>query len=92
MLELPEFTSINPWNAAFRFMLSDGNARDFGHEPNYSEMLAVQQEGWTAYASGQVTDAAHTLDWIARQQQKILYDNVRTDIAPPAECDGITLQ
>ncbi|MCC6801863.1 MAG: extracellular solute-binding protein [Anaerolineae bacterium] len=92
VLELPEFDSINPWNAAFRYMLSDGNARDFWHEPNYSEMLAVQQEGWTAYASGQVSDAMNTLNWIACQQQKILFDNVRTDIAPPAECDGITLQ
>jgi multiple sugar transport system substrate-binding protein len=91
-LELPEFDTINPWNRAFRYMLSEKNARDFWHEPNYSEMLAVQQEGWTAFASGQVTDAANTLEWIACQQQKILFDNGRSEVAPPATCDNVTLQ
>jgi multiple sugar transport system substrate-binding protein len=88
----PEFATVNPWNAAYKYMLQPDRARDFWHEPNYAEMLAIQQEGWTAYASGQVTDAAHTLDWIACQQQEILYDNVRSEVAPPAECEGIALQ
>lgn len=92
VLELPEFDSINPWNRAYRYMLNENRARDFWHEPNYAEMLAVQQEGWTAYASGQVTDAANTLNWIACQQQKILYDNGRSEIAPPAECENVSLQ
>lgn len=92
VLELPEFDSINPWNRAFRYMLNENRARDFWHEPNYSEMLAAQQEGWTAFASGQVSDAMNTLNWIACQQQKILFENDRTEVAPPAECDNITLQ
>jgi multiple sugar transport system substrate-binding protein len=88
----PQFDSINPWNRAYKYMLQSDRARDFWHEPNYAEMLAVQQEGWTAYASGQVTDASNTLNWIACQQQKILFDNGRSETAPPAECDGINLQ
>jgi multiple sugar transport system substrate-binding protein len=88
----PQFDSINPWNRAYKYMLQSDRARDFWHEPNYAEMLAVQQEGWTAYASGQVTDATNTLNWIACQQQKILFDNGRSETAPPAECDGINLQ
>lgn len=92
VLEMPEFDSINPWNRAYRFMLNENRARDFWHEPNYAEMLAAQQEGWTAFASGQVTDAMNTLNWIACQQQKILFDNGRSEVAPPAECEAITLQ
>lgn len=92
VMEAPGYEDINPWNRAFKYMLQVDRARDFWHEPNYAEMLAVQQEGWTAYASGQVTDATNTLNWIACQQQKILYDNGRSEVAPPAECDNITLQ
>lgn len=88
----PAFDEINPWNRAYKYMLIPERARDFWHEPNYAEMLAVQQEGWTAYAAGQVTDAAHTLEWIACQQQEILYDNVRSEVAPPAGCEGIALE
>lgn len=88
----PSFDDINPWNRAYKYMLQSDRARDFWHEPNYAEMLAAQQEGWTAFASGQVSDAMNTLNWIACQQQKILFDNGRTETPPPAECDSITLQ
>jgi multiple sugar transport system substrate-binding protein len=72
-------------------MLTTDRARDFWHEPKYSEMLAVQQEGWTAFAAGQVTDAMNTLDWIACQQQKIMFEAGRSEIEPPSECGSITL-
>ncbi len=88
----PSFEDINPWNRAYKYMIVPERARDFWHEPNYSEMLAVQQEGFTAYVSGQVQDPLNTLNWIACQQQAILYDNGRTEVAPPAECAAISLQ
>ncbi len=90
-LSRPDFESINPWNRAYKYMLTTEHARDFWHEPNYSEMLAAQQEGFTAYASGQVNDAMNTLKWIACQQQKILFDNNRSKIQPPDECANIQL-
>lgn len=88
----PSFEDINPWNRAYKYMIVPERARDFWHEPNYSEMLAVQQEGFTAFVSGQVQDPLNTLNWIACQQQAILYDNGRTEVAPPAECATISLQ
>jgi multiple sugar transport system substrate-binding protein len=88
VLELPEFDSINPWNQAYRYMLNENRARDFWHEPNYAEMLAAQQEGWTAFASGQVTDATNTLNWIACQQQKTLFDNARSEVPPQLVLSG----
>ncbi|MCA9902617.1 MAG: extracellular solute-binding protein [Anaerolineae bacterium] len=90
-LNNPDFDTINPWNRAFRYMLQPDRARDFWHEPNYSEMLSAQQEGFTAYVSGQVSDAANTLEWIACQQQKTLYDNGRSDVAPPDSCNDVSL-
>lgn len=91
-LTSPGFEDIQPWNRAYKYMLREENARDFWHEPNYSEMLAIQQEGWTAFASGVVKDAKNTLDWIAYHQQKILYEAGRSKIAPPAEYKDITLK
>jgi multiple sugar transport system substrate-binding protein len=88
----PQFEELNPWNRAYKYMLQPDRARDFWHEPNYAEMLAIQQEGFTAFASGQVESAANTLEWIACQQQQILYDNVRTDVAPPDSCADVTLE
>ena len=87
----PDFNTIQPWFRAYKDMLNTEHARDFWHDPKYSEMLAVQQEGWTAYASGQVNDAKNTLDWIACQQQKILFDASRTKIAPPDSCQNVQL-
>lgn len=74
-LSNPEFDSINPWNRAYRYMLEPGRSRDFWHHPRYSEMLAVQQEGFTSYMTGQTLDARQALDYIACQQQNILYDD-----------------
>lgn len=82
----PEFEAINPWNPAYKYMLQDDRARDFWHEPVYSEMLSTQQEGFTAFTSGQVTDPLNTLTWIACEQQKILNEAGRSDIAPSQAC------
>jgi multiple sugar transport system substrate-binding protein len=76
--------SIQPWFRAMKDMFSQ--SRDFWHDPTYSALLATQQEGWTAFASGAATDAVKVNEWIACQQQKILYDAGRTITAPPSSC------
>jgi multiple sugar transport system substrate-binding protein len=86
------FEDINVWNRAYKDMLTEETARDFWHEPTYAEMLAVQQEGWTAFASGQVDDPVNTLEWIACQQQEILYDAGRAADPAPDSCNDVTLQ
>jgi len=91
-LNRDDFDEINPWNRAYRYMLQDDRARDFWHEPSYSEMLSIQQEGFTAYTAGQVDDAANVLKWIACQQQEILFDSGRTDIEPSNECRRVRLR
>ena len=73
-LEDPNFDSINPWNRALKYMLASGHSRDFYHSPKYSELLSVQQEAMTAYASGAMNDPMKALNWAAGRQQKILYD------------------
>ena len=88
----PGFNAINPWNQAYAYMLTTEHARDFWHVSKYSEMLAVQQEGWTAFASGQVTDAKNTLEWIACQQQKIMNDASLSQVAPPDSCANVQLK
>ncbi|PKN95784.1 MAG: sugar ABC transporter substrate-binding protein [Chloroflexi bacterium HGW-Chloroflexi-7] len=85
-MEMAGFEDINPWNRAYKYMIITERARDFWHEPKYSELLAVQQEGWTAYAAGQVNDAVNTLEWIACEQQKILFEAGRSEVAPPDSC------
>jgi multiple sugar transport system substrate-binding protein len=90
-LTSPGFEDIQPWFRAYKYMLRTDRARDFWHEPKYSEMLSIQQEGWTAYASGQVKDAKNTLDWIAAQQQKIMFEAGRSKIPPPEGYENITL-
>jgi len=90
-LESPEFESIQPWYKAYKYMLRQNRARDFWHDPKYSEMLTVQQTAFTAYATGLIKDARRALDYTAYQQQKILYEAGRTDIAPP-DIDMDTLQ
>lgn len=87
----PGFEDINPWNRAYKYMLTTEHARDFWHEPKYSELLAAQQEGWTAFAAGQVNDAKNTLEWIACEQQKILYEAGRSEVAPPDSCKTVQL-
>ena len=85
------FEDIQPWFRAYKYMMVSDNARDFWHEPTYAEMLSLQQEGFTAYASGQVNDAMNTLEWIACGQQKIQFDAGRGTIAPPDSCNDVKL-
>ncbi|MBA7521836.1 hypothetical protein ES705_13947 [subsurface metagenome] len=91
-LNSPGFEDIQPWFRAYKYMLRTDRARDFWHEPKYSEMLAIQQEGWTSFASGLVKDAKNTLDWIACQQQKIMFEAGRSEIKPPGLCEDVTLR
>ena len=55
-LENPNFDSINPWNRAMKFMIPFN--RDFYHSPKYAELLAIQQEAFTAYVTGVMNDPA----------------------------------
>lgn len=87
----PQFDSINPWNRAYRFMLEPGRSRDFWHDPKYSEMLAVQQEGFSSYMSGQSSDAGKVLDYIACAQQQILNDSGVAKTAPTDACATTSL-
>ncbi len=88
----PEFDSINPWNRAYKFMLQPDRARDFWHEPNYAEMLSLQQEVFTAFAAGEYDDALSVLQFVACEQQEILFDNGRTEVEPPEECEDVELE
>ena len=85
-LSSPGFDEIQPWFKAYKYMLTTEHARDFWHEPTYSQMLAVQQEGWTGFASDSYKDAAKVLEYIACEQQKIQFEAGRTKIAPPDSC------
>lgn len=91
-VEAPGFEELKPYTYSFKYMLGEGRSRDFWHLPEYAEMLAIQQEAYSALASGQVTDAKHVLDYIAAKQQQILFDKGRTTTPVPAELEGITLQ
>ena len=90
VLEAKGFDSIQPWYRAYKYMLS--RSRDFWHEAKYSEMLAAQQEAFTAYATGQVADPKVALEWAACEQQKILFEAGRTKIKPPASCANAQLK
>ena len=85
------FEEIQPWFKAYKYMMVSDNARDFWHEPTYAAMLSTQQEGFTAFATGQVNDAKNTLEWIACEQQKIQFEAGRSPIAPPDTCKSVTL-
>jgi multiple sugar transport system substrate-binding protein len=84
-----DFDSIQPWYRTYKYMLQ--NSSDFWHDPTYADLLSVQQEGFTAFATGQVSDPKHTLDYIACRQQKILFDSTTAQKAPSAACNGIRL-
>lgn len=86
-----EFDTINPWNRAYKFMLEPGRSRDFWHDPKYSEMLALQQEGFTSYMTGQSKDAKAVLDYIACGQQQILYDAGTAKKEPSGACGNVSL-
>lgn len=82
----PRFDDINPWNRAYKHMLRPGLSRDFWHHPKYAEMLAVQQEAFTSYMTGQTSDPKQALDYAACAQQQILYDFGTTSTAPTSAC------
>jgi len=92
VLEGPGFEDIQPWFRAFKYMLKTTRSRDFWHEPKYSEMLAAQQEGFTAYATGSVDDPKLCLEYAACEQQKILYEAGRSKIKPPDSCADVRLR
>lgn len=85
------FEEQTPYTRAFKEMLKEGKSRDFWHLPEYAELLAIQQEAYSAYAAGQVDDPQRVLDFIAAKQQQILFDKGRTTTPVPAELEGITL-
>jgi len=80
IVDTEEFKNLNPWNRAYVDMIPGG--RDFWHLPCYSELLLIQQEEWTAYASayaaGELEDtrsaAQKTMDNIAQRQEQVLRD------------------
>ena len=73
-------------------MLEPGRSRDFWHDPKYSEMLALQQEGFTSFMTGQTASAARALDYIACGQQQILHDEgARQDGSLRQVCFGLSL-
>ncbi|MBD3306625.1 extracellular solute-binding protein [candidate division KSB3 bacterium] len=92
VLETEGFEDIQPWFRAFKYMLRSDRSRDFWHDPKYSEMLAAQQEGFTAFATGQIDDPALGLEYAACEQQKILYEAGRSEIAPPDSCKDVRLR
>lgn len=91
-VEAPGFEELKPYTYAFKYMLGEGRSRDFWHLPEYAELLAIQQEAYSALAAGQVTDAKRVLDYIAARQQQILFEKGRTTTPVPPELEGITLQ
>ncbi len=92
VLEADGFEDIQPWFNAFKYMLRTDRSRDFWHEAKYSEMLAAQQEAFTAYATGQIDDPKLGLEYAACVQQKILFEAGRSEIAPPDSCKDVRLK
>ncbi len=83
-IEKPLFEGEAPlWFKPFVAMLEEGRSRDFWHLPEYAEMLAIQQEAYSGYASGQFTDAKAVLNSIAAKQQAILLEKGRTTVPIP---------
>jgi len=87
----PGFEELKPYTRAFKYMLGEGKSRDFWHLPEYAELLSLQQEAYSAYASGQVKDPKKVLDYIAGKQQALLFEKGRTKNAPPDNLKNITL-
>ena len=85
----PDFDGINPWNRTYKYMLL--RSSDFWHDPKYSEMLSDQQDAFTGYYTGQISDPMHALQWTACQQQQILFDGGTATREPTGACSGIRL-
>lgn len=90
-LSRPDFDSINPWNRAYKYMLEPGRSRDFWHDPNYSEMLTLQQDGFTSFLSGKTASAQQALNYIACGQQRILHSSDAAKNAPSSKCSAVSL-
>jgi multiple sugar transport system substrate-binding protein len=84
-VEKPLFDKEPVYFKPFVYMLSEGNSRDFWHLPEYAELLAIQQEAYSGYVSGQFTDAKAVLNSIAAKQQALLLEKGRTKTAVPDE-------
>ncbi len=82
-VEKPLFEKEPIYFKPFVYMLTEGRSRDFWHLPEYAEMLNLQQEAYSGFASGQFKDAKAVLNSIAAKQQAILLDKGRTTVAIP---------
>ncbi len=91
VLEDPGYDDLQPHFRAYKYMIRENRSKDFWHDPNYAEMLAIQQEAWNGYISDVVPDAKLALDYTACKQQEILYDAGRSDIEPSEMCNDISL-
>jgi multiple sugar transport system substrate-binding protein len=91
VLEDPSFDAMQPQFPAFKYMIRENRSQDFWHDPNYAEMLAVQQEAWNGFLTDVVPDAKLAMDYTACKQQEILYDAGRSDIEPSEACDDISI-
>ena len=91
VLEDPGYEDIQPHFRAYKYMIRENRSRDFWHDPNYAEMLRLQQEAWNGYVADVVPDAKLAMDYTACQQQQILFDQARSEIEPSAECADISL-
>jgi multiple sugar transport system substrate-binding protein len=91
VLEDPGYEDLQPHFRSYKYMIRDNHSKDFWHDPNYAEMLRIQQEAWNGYVADVVADAKLALDYTACNQQEILYDAGRTDIEPSEACADISL-
>lgn len=69
------FEELQPWFTAYKYMMQEGNCKDFWHHPAYAELLATQQEEWTAFMAGtdnSIEAAQAVLDSIAEKQDAII--------------------
>jgi multiple sugar transport system substrate-binding protein len=87
----PNFDSLQPHFRTFKYMIQNNHSRDFWHDPNYAEMLAAQQQAFSAYITDAVTDPMQALKYTACTQQGILFDAGRTDIAPSDSCADVSI-
>jgi len=91
VLDDPGYDDLQPHFKAYKYMIRENRSQDFWHDPNYAEMLAIQQEAWNGYISDVVPDAKLALDYTACKQQEILFDAGRTEIEPSEMCNDISL-
>jgi multiple sugar transport system substrate-binding protein len=85
VLDSDGFDDIQPWFKAYKYMLGHGRTKDFWHDPNYAKLLDIQQQAFTAYASGNVKDAKKVLDYVAYRQQQVLFEAGATKKKPEGE-------